>query len=206
MGRVRVTPTVKKTCTKCLATGADHRVFTDARGVIRPYSLCRSCESARSKQRKLYGPSGIRQKWQCKKCKSTVGRATEHSRVCIKCRDAKSTDYVLAELVARYEGRKYGRLNVHTLIRVRARTLLSRRGATRCMSCGYDRHVEAAHIKSIVSFEDTARVSTVNALDNLLALCPNCHWELDNGLLSVDCVQASQHYYRVGRVGVEPTN
>jgi predicted HNH restriction endonuclease len=25
----------------------------------------------------------------------------------------------------------------------------------------------------------------VNALDNLVGLCPNCHWEFDHGLLQL---------------------
>jgi predicted HNH restriction endonuclease len=28
-------------------------------------------------------------------------------------------------------------------------------------------------------------MSDVNNLDNLIALCPNCRWELDHGLLSL---------------------
>ena len=52
-----------------------------------------------------------------------------------------------------------------------------------CIVCGYDKHFEVCHIQAINSFEDTALVSDINAIGNLAALCPNCHWELDHGLL-----------------------
>jgi DNA-directed RNA polymerase subunit M/transcription elongation factor TFIIS len=49
-----------------------------------------------------------------------------------------------------------------------------------CTKCGYDKHYEVAHIKSVADFPSTALVSTINSIDNLIALCPNCHWEHDN--------------------------
>lgn len=49
-----------------------------------------------------------------------------------------------------------------------------------CAKCGYEKHVELAHIKSVSSFEDSALVSEVNARENIIQLCPNCHWEFDN--------------------------
>jgi len=57
-----------------------------------------------------------------------------------------------------------------------------------CENCAYDKHYEVCHIKPIRLFDMDTPISVVNALDNLIALCPNCHWELDNGLIrSVDC-------------------
>ena len=50
----------------------------------------------------------------------------------------------------------------------------------KCEECGYDKHVEIAHIKSISSFQEDAMVSEINSFDNLKILCPNCHWELDH--------------------------
>jgi hypothetical protein len=49
-----------------------------------------------------------------------------------------------------------------------------------CTNCGYDKHYEVCHIKPINSFSEDSLVSEINHLDNLKALCPNCHWELDN--------------------------
>lgn len=49
-----------------------------------------------------------------------------------------------------------------------------------CEKCGYSKHTELCHKKSIQSFTDNTKVSTINSRDNIIYLCPNCHWELDN--------------------------
>lgn len=54
-----------------------------------------------------------------------------------------------------------------------------------CANCGYSKHVEICHIKPINSFSEETSVAVINALENLVALCPNCHWELDHGLLKL---------------------
>lgn len=53
-----------------------------------------------------------------------------------------------------------------------------------CANCGYSKHVQLAHIKAISSFPDTATLGEINSPENIIQLCPNCHWEFDNGLLS----------------------
>lgn len=54
----------------------------------------------------------------------------------------------------------------------------------RCAICGYDKHIEIAHIKAVSEFNDEALISEINDIGNLVALCPNHHWEFDNGKLS----------------------
>lgn len=55
----------------------------------------------------------------------------------------------------------------------------------KCVVCGYDKHYEVAHIKSVSSFDDNALISEINDIDNLIALCPNHHWEYDNDNLDI---------------------
>lgn len=50
-----------------------------------------------------------------------------------------------------------------------------------CKRCGYSLHVELAHIKPMADFPETATLGEVNAPENIIPLCPNCHWEFDNG-------------------------
>lgn len=50
-----------------------------------------------------------------------------------------------------------------------------------CLRCGYSKHVEICHIKAINSYPETATLAEINSLENLISLCPNCHWELDHG-------------------------
>jgi hypothetical protein len=54
-----------------------------------------------------------------------------------------------------------------------------------CQACGYSKHVEHCHIQSISSFPDSVTVQEVSGPENILVLCPNCHWEYDHGLLAL---------------------
>lgn len=52
-----------------------------------------------------------------------------------------------------------------------------------CQFCGYDFHVEMAHIQPVSTFPMTALVREVNHESNILVLCRNHHWEFDHGKL-----------------------
>ena len=54
-----------------------------------------------------------------------------------------------------------------------------------CKICGYTNHVELAHIKAISSFPITATLGEINSVKNVIPLCPNHHWEFDNGILTI---------------------
>ncbi len=71
-------------------------------------------------------------------------------------------------------------------VRNHARTVFSNTHDERkCHLCGYDKHIEVCHIKSINSFPPDAPITEVNDPSNLVGLCPNCHWEFDNGLATI---------------------
>lgn len=53
----------------------------------------------------------------------------------------------------------------------------------KCKVCSYSNYVEVCHIKAIADFAADATIKEVNSLTNLAYLCPNHHWELDNGIL-----------------------
>lgn len=50
----------------------------------------------------------------------------------------------------------------------------------KCEKCGYDKHVEVCHKKAISDFSLNTLIQDINAKNNLIFLCPNCHWEYDN--------------------------
>lgn len=54
-----------------------------------------------------------------------------------------------------------------------------------CIVCGYDKHYEVAHVKAVSDFSDDALISEINDEENLIALCPNHHWEYDNDGLDI---------------------
>lgn len=49
-----------------------------------------------------------------------------------------------------------------------------------CEKCGYDKHVELCHVRPICDFHPETKISEINSTENIMFLCPNCHWELDN--------------------------
>ena len=55
----------------------------------------------------------------------------------------------------------------------------------KCAICGYLKHVEVAHIKAVSEFDNNATIKEINSLSNLIGLCPNHHWEYDNGMLKI---------------------
>lgn len=70
-------------------------------------------------------------------------------------------------------------------VRGYARTVFFREKPKKCQICGYDNHVEVAHIRGLSSFDLDTPLSIVNHIDNLVGLCPNHHWEFDNQMLSL---------------------
>lgn len=48
-----------------------------------------------------------------------------------------------------------------------------------CVRCSWPHHVEVCHIKPISDFNSNALLSEVNNPNNLILLCPNCHWLFD---------------------------
>lgn len=75
---------------------------------------------------------------------------------------------------------------VNAQIRYMARRVYGRsRSPTACCVCGYDKHTEVCHIRPIGEWPDDTPIATINGTDNLIALCPNCHWELDHGQLEI---------------------
>lgn len=55
-----------------------------------------------------------------------------------------------------------------------------------CFNCGYEKHIEIAHIKAVSDFSDDILITVINDPSNLIGLCPNCHWEFDNGFLKLN--------------------
>ena len=82
---------------------------------------------------------------------------------------------------------KHHKSSAFALVRSRARTKMKQAGLLYCcMNCGYDKHVEVCHITPISAFSEDTMISEINSEENLMALCPNCHWEFDHGMLKLE--------------------
>lgn len=60
-----------------------------------------------------------------------------------------------------------------------------------CQICGYNKHFEICHIKAVSNFDNNALIKDINHIDNLIALCPNHHWEFDNQKLAAEGIEPS---------------
>ena len=79
---------------------------------------------------------------------------------------------------------KLCRYQAHARIRSRARQVyFANDGQRVCFKCGYSKHIEVCHIKPIANFDPSTPISVINEPSNLRGLCPNCHWEMDHGLI-----------------------
>lgn len=108
-----------------------------------------------------------------KKCNGCENLIPSNSTYCKKCRESNSlSNKTIKEAMYRNDANKYG------VIRCHARGFT--KGHACCEICGYSRHVETCHVKPINSFSTDTLISVVNSPNNLIVLCPNCHWEFDH--------------------------
>jgi hypothetical protein len=153
-----------KICPKCQENKHSSSYHTrNDRGYLYLKSYCKKCSNK------------LTVRGQYDKCKCGNPK-TKKSSKCIDCHNKNQKQFVFLSDVKHYQ--KYGKQVTFQPIRSRARSVIKDR--TCCEKCGYDKHVEACHIKPISSFPDDTPIDLINSPDNLLALCPNCHWEFDN--------------------------
>lgn len=122
----------------------------------------------------------------CENCAITFNKTVDQernicSRVCLIESFAKTK--TIGECIKRDGANKYD------TIRKNSRAYSKYIHPLKCMRCGYDKHYEVCHIKPICLFLETQMLSEVNHKDNLIHLCPNCHWELDHNVITIEQIQ-----------------
>jgi len=141
-----------------------------------PKFCSRSCSSSYNNTKK---PKRKRTN-QCTLCLSLIKSGHKYCKSCNRSRYPDPKVAVLADYLQSDSGRTYS-----TSIRKQAYDIAKTNELLdECTECGYSRHVQCCHIKPIASFPSDTPISVVNALSNLIGLCPTHHWELDNRYLS----------------------
>lgn len=142
-----------------------------------PKFCSRSCSAAfNNKKYVKRKPEG-----KCKSCLNPIKSSRTYCKSCFS-EKSKIKDMTLNE--AMYE--RGHRASAFALVRTRARSTEKFKNSIKCQNCGYDKHIEACHIKPISSYPVTTLLSQINSEDNIIALCRNCHWEYDHGILSLN--------------------
>lgn len=134
---------------------------------------CRSCAATvnnkKSPKRLLEG--------KCCECKQPIPSKNMYCNNCFNIKfDWVKDDMTISQALYK----KHHRSSAYALIRSRARAIAKKLGWSYCSKCGYDKHIEIAHVKSISEFDIETKLYVVNSESNLIPLCPNCHWEFDN--------------------------
>jgi len=133
--------------------------------------------SCAAKHNNVIAPKRTKQQRFCKHCGIQI---SERRTVCDSCipNQVDWSHRTLGEvqIAAKYQ--------INAVGRDLARQSYKRSGCPRiCQNCGYSKHVEICHIKAVKDFPIDTPMSIVSGIDNLVALCPNCHWEFDHGHL-----------------------
>jgi len=117
----------------------------------------------------------------CKKCKPTVRM----------CRKQNPTLTILSERTKGelFQNSKSWQVARNRICKNAREIYWENKKDKKCDICGYDKHTEVCHIKPVSSFDDETLISEINKVDNLIGLCPNCHWEFDNNLLTLEQIK-----------------
>ena len=120
-------------------------------------------------------------KYACKKCGKKRKKTT--SDICRNCYNKGRTERILNDTTPIKETfYECGRRNRYNNVRHHATRLISSLNLKEdCVCCGFSKGVQICHIKPISSFDESTAMNIVNSLDNLILLCPNCHWLFDHG-------------------------
>lgn len=110
----------------------------------------------------------------CKLCRSDIDK---RATLCITC--SKEQSHFDAGLQTIGELKQKRGVRWRDIIRQHAARVIDNTNAS-CVRCGYDQHVQRAHIRDVSSFPDHTPIMVVNHPYNIMLLCPNCHWEFDN--------------------------
>jgi Homing endonuclease associated repeat/HNH endonuclease len=172
---------IKKSIIKCKNCGKD----------TKNQKFCsRSCAvtiTNKTPKRKLEG--------NCKCCSKSIKSQNIYCKECrlyVKIIGEKTLKEVIY--------RTHHRSSAFSLIRTRARAIAKKLGVKSCQNCDYSKTIQIGHKKAINLFSEDTLISEINSLTNLIALCPNCHWEFDHNLLQCnknlkDCsrLDSNQH-------------
>lgn len=120
----------------------------------------------------------------CPRCGKLIAYASKHCKRCntIKWENHERTINELKEIAKTKRDRV---LWFNATVRGPAAILNANRKGGPCEHCGYSLHTELCHIQDVKDFPGSATVGEINAPSNVAILCRNCHWEFDNGHLTL---------------------
>lgn len=148
--------------------------------------FCKSCNSV-IKVSERERVSAVRKKTFCSRsCSSTYNNKLREKRV--KKADIKKeridaiSELTKGELFTNRGSYQSAR---STICKIARRVYRASDNPMECLVCGYENHVDISHIKPVSEFCNDSKIKEINDINNLVALCPNHHWEFDNMLIDI---------------------
>lgn len=115
-------------------------------------------------------PKRVRFDRTCMVCSKTFKEGYVKRKMCDVCMEADAK---------RLEARTKGVVSRRNLYAHAATVMASNKREKKCQRYGYALFVEICHLRAVSDFPDTALLLEINAPENLIFLCPNCHHEFD---------------------------
>lgn len=98
--------------------------------------------------------------------------------------NSKTTDFLDRTKKEIYEQCRFPS-DANAAIARNAKRLLQRiKPINKCVICGSTKRLEVCHIRSIADFSNDAYIYEINKMNNIIMLCPNCHYAFDDHRLS----------------------
>jgi hypothetical protein len=72
-----------------------------------------------------------------------------------------------------------------TICKIARRVYKASGNPMKCLVCGYEKHTDISHVDPVSEFSGDSKINEINHVTNLVALCPNHHWEFDNKLIDI---------------------
>lgn len=177
---------------KCTECNADIRKTISELSKSDNHFCSQSCSASHSNRKRhlkklLNDPdklaNAIQRISQCINCNKPFTKTRQTQKCCsVLCNMEHRSKNTYANSVCKRIG-----ANKYDSIRKSARNYSIKILPHKCANCGYDKHFETCHIKAIKNFDlSNTTLYEINNKDNLIHLCPNCHWEFDNNLLTLD--------------------
>ncbi len=176
-------PTLCKNCGCCLLVLEKDKV-----AIIKNKKFCSSkCSAQTSNKTRSINFISKQKLYFCEICKGKTSK--KNITICRNCKIKNIQNIILNKTKGELlETIKNGRWDLYR-VRVNRQASRSYRKSSSpkfCKICGYNKFFQVAHIKAVSAFDEKATLGEINSLDNLVALCPNHHWEYDNGLITLE--------------------
>jgi hypothetical protein len=181
---------MKKSKAEVASLGGQARAVTQRKEAINKYydnpKYCKMC-SCVILVKNSEKVSEVRKKTFCNKtCSASYNNTKRPTKVKpVKGETKVVFDFLLGLTKNELFGKAKNWQSARTCIRKHAAFIYNKYAGTKCcINCGYHKHIEICHITAVSKFLGNSLITDINSIENLIGLCPNCHWEFDNNLLS----------------------